>query len=130
MSRVHPNRETRLAPPFATYPPTQSTLRPSQPSLGIDHQHLRAIIAGRRATLSAIETEMVTYCEADAARAAPRSVRLDDRGTWDRAMWDRYLSAATRLEPDYMPRMLRLHRELGRLERLLLLPALTDQRAA
>jgi hypothetical protein len=68
------------------------------PSLGIDRHHLRAVIAERRAALSAIEMEMVARCEEAAARPAPRHVRLDDRGTWDR-----YLSAATVLEPDYMP---------------------------
>ena len=73
---------------------------------------------------------MVGKCEASAARSAPRNVRLDDRATWDRAMWNRYLSAATALESDYMPRMLRLHAEVERLERLLLLPAAQEARAA
>ena len=43
---------------------------------------------------------MAASCEAAAARGAPRAIRVDDRGTWDRAMWQRYLDAAARLEPD------------------------------
>ena len=131
MSHIHPSGETRLAPPFVTRSATPPTAQQSRrPSLGIDHQHLRAIIADRRAALSAIEIEMVGKCEEVAARAAPRHVRLDDRGTWDRAMWNRYLSAAAALEPDYMPQMLRLHAEVERLERILLLPATPEPRAA
>ena len=131
MSHIHLSGETRLAPPFVTRsvaPPTAQQSR--RPSLGIDHQHLRAIIADRRTALSAIEIEMVAKCEDVAARAAPRHVCRDDRGTWDRAMWNRYLSAAAALEPDYMPQMLRLHAEVERLERILLLPATPEPRAA
>lgn len=131
MSHIHPSGETRLAPPFVTRSATPPTAQQSRrPSLGIDHQHLRAIIADRRAALSAIEIEMVGKCEEVATRAAPRHVRRDDRGTWDRAMWNRYLSAAAALEPDYMPQMLRLHAEVERLERILLLPATPEPRAA
>ena len=61
---------------------------------------------------------------------ASRHVRLDDRSTWDRGMWDRYLSTAAALEPDYMPQMLRLHAEIERLERISLLPAAPEARAA
>ena len=131
MSHVHPSGETRLATPFVARSATLPTAhQSSRPSLGIDRPYLRAVIAARRAALGAIETEMVGKCEASAARSAPRSVRLDDRATWDRAMWSRYLSTATALEPDYMPRMLRLHAEVERLERLLLLPAAQGARAA
>jgi hypothetical protein len=131
MSHIHPSGETRLAQPFVTRPAASKDAgRPSLPSLGIDRHHLRAVIAERRAALSTIEMEMVARCEEAAARPAPRHVRLDDRGTWDRGMWDRYLSAATVLEPDYMPHMLRLHAEIERLERILLLPAAPEARAA
>jgi hypothetical protein len=44
---------------------------------------------------------VVAACESAAARGAARSVRIDDRATWNRATWDRYLAEATRLEPDY-----------------------------
>lgn len=131
MSHIHPSGETRLAQPFVTRPAgSKDAGRPSRPSLGIDRNHLRAVIAERRAALSAIEMEMVARFEEAASRAAPRHVRLDDRGTWDRRMWDRYLSAAAALEPDYMPQMLRLHAEIERLERILLLPAAPEARAA
>ena len=123
MSHIHPSGETRLAPPFVTHHAASKAARqPSQPSLGIDRQHLRAAIADRLATLSAIEMEMVGKCEEAAARAAPRHVRRDDRTTWDRSMWNRYLSAAAAMQPDHLPRMLQLYAEVGRLERLLLLP--------
>ena len=45
-------------------------------------------------------------------------------------MWDRYLSTAAALEPDYMPQMLRLHAEIESLERISLLPAAPEARAA
>ena len=102
-------------------------MRTSQ-RLGIDRQHLNDLISNRRATLSALEMEMVGKCEEAAARAAPRTVRLDDLGTWDRAMWDRYLSAATTLEPDYIPRMLRLHAEIEQLDQFLIFLALPATR--
>jgi hypothetical protein len=38
------------------------------------------------------------------------------------ATWQRYLVAAARLEPDYMPRMRRLQQDIDRFERLLTLP--------
>ena len=37
-------------------------------------------------------------------------------------MWQRYLAAATQIEPDFMPEMLRLLSEIDRLQRLLMLP--------
>ena len=57
--------------------PRRTARQSRRPSLGIDRQHLRAIIADRRAALSAIEIEMVGRCEEAAARAsaAPRSPR-------------------------------------------------------
>ena len=131
MSHIHHRGETRLPTPFLTQrTPSGAERREHRAPLGIDRQRLRSIISDRRATLSALETEMVTKCEEAASRAAPRNVRLDDRSTWDRAMWDRYLSAAATLEPDFMPRMLRLHAEIERLERILLLVLAPETRAA
>lgn len=130
MSHIEPSGETRLATPFVTRATAAPAARQNRPSLGIDRHHLGTAIATRRAALSAIEMEMVAKCEEVAARAASRHVRLDDRSTWDRGMWDRYLSAATTLEPDYMPQMLRLHAEIERLERISLLPAAPEARAA
>ena len=130
MSHIEPSGETRLAAPFVTRTTAAPAARQNRPSLGIDRHHLGAVIATRRAALSAIEMEMAAKCEEVAARAASRHVRPDDRSTWDRGMWDRYLSAATTLEPDYMPQMLRLHAEIERLERISLLPAAPEARAA
>lgn len=131
MTHIHPSGETRVAPPLVSKLTNPGTGRHAhQPTLDIDRQHLNDLISDRRATLSALEMEMVGRCEEAAARAAPRTVRLDDRGTWDRAMWARYLSAAATLEPDYMPRMLRLHAEIERLERIGLLPPAPEARAA
>jgi hypothetical protein len=53
---------------------------------------------------------------------ADRGVLIDDRETWGRAMWQRYLATATQIEPDIMPEMLRLLSEIDRLQRLLMLP--------
>ena len=61
--------------------------------------------------------------EKAAAHGAGRHIRIDDRATWDRAAWNRYITAVTQLEPDFMPEMLRLTREIERLERLVALPA-------
>ena len=72
---------------------------------------------------------MVGKCEEIAARAAPRRVRVDDRETWDRGMWDRYLAAAAAIEADYLPGLLRLHGEVKRLQRLSELSAQAGARA-
>jgi hypothetical protein len=55
---------------------------------------------------------------------------MDDRETWDRATWDRYLAAASRHEPDYMPRIRRLLGEIDNIEKLLALPCGTEPRVA
>ena len=86
-----------------------------------DRANLRDAIAHRRAQLADLEASMVAACESAAARGAAGGVRIDDRATWDRATWDRYLAEAARLEPDYVPTMLRLLTEISRLERLALL---------
>jgi len=96
--------------------PPEATQR--QP-LGIDRLRIRDAIAMRRARIAIIETEWVTACERDAARGASHSVRLDDRETWDKAMWHRYLAAAAGCEGAYLPRLHRLYSEIARLERLL-----------
>jgi hypothetical protein len=55
--------------------------------------------------------------------SSSRARAIDDRATWDRAAWNRYITAATQLEPDFMPEMLGLIREIERLERLVAIPA-------
>ena len=49
----------------------------------------------------------------------PRTSAPDDRASWDRGAWQRYLDAAVRLEAGYGPRMRRLREDIARLERLL-----------
>lgn len=88
--------------------------------------YLQQAIADRRARYAALEAALVAACEREAAHGADRTAHLGDRGTWDRAMWDRYLAAAVRREPDFMPAMWRLLDEIGRLERLLALPLLQE----
>ena len=77
MSHIHPSGETRLAQPFVTRSAAPKDAGRPPAILGIDRHHLRAVIAERRAALSAIEMEMVARCEEAAARAstAPRSPR-------------------------------------------------------
>ena len=59
---------------------------------------------------------MVDACERAAVRGACRNIRMDE------ATWHRYLEEVARLEPDYMPQMRRLLRDIDRFERLLALP--------
>ena len=87
----------------------------------LDSKGLRASIARRRDFLLNLELEMVAACEAAAARDRADGVRMDDRETWDRATWTRYLAAAARLEPEFGPPMRRLLREIDQLERVLAL---------
>ena len=65
----------------------------------------------------------VAASEAEAARSDSRSVRIDDRSTWDKATWDRYLAAALSMEPDFRPQIGRNVREIESLEKLLATPS-------
>ena len=55
---------------------------------------------------------------------------MDDRGTWDRGTWDRYLAAASRHEPDFMPLIKRLLGEIDNIDKLLALPTGQEARVA
>jgi hypothetical protein len=88
----------------------------------LDRSHLATGIASRGRHLADLEAALAVSCEAAAARGAPRGIQVDDRATWDRAMWQRYLDAAARLEPDYGPLMRRRLQEIDRRQRLLDLP--------
>ena len=112
-------------PPIA--PPSLSATR-FEPSL--DRGRLREAIAARRQRLAEREADLVAACEKAVAHGAARHVRLDDRTTWDRAAWNRYIGTAMQLEPDFMPEMLRLTRDIERLERLVALPAASQASAA
>ena len=102
---------------------------PSRLGFGIDRLRLREAITSRRAALAELETAMVAVCEQQAARGAGHDVRIDDRTTWDKPMWDRYLAAAENHEADYMPRMLRLLGEIDRFERMMSLALAPEGKA-
>jgi len=108
-------------------PPARAVAR-FQPAL--DRNRLREAIAVRRQRLAEREADLVAACEKAVAHGARRQIRLDDRTTWDRAAWNRYIDTATQLEPEFMPEMLRLIRDIERLERLLALPAASQASAA
>jgi hypothetical protein len=97
-----------------------SSMRPVDHPL--DLARLRHSVAARRRRLLDLEVAMVAACEADAAHARAHGVRMDDRETWDRATWTRYLDAAARHEPEFGPPMRRLLQEIDQLERLMALP--------
>ena len=99
------------------------------PQRHLDRNILRRGIAARRHLLAELETSMVDACERSAARGACRNIRMDDCKTWDKATWHRYLDAVARLEPDYMPQMRRLLRDIDRFERLLALPIAAEPSA-
>jgi hypothetical protein len=92
------------------------------PQRGLDRNVLLHGIAAHRRRLAELETSMVEACERAAVRGACRKVRMHDHHTWDKATWHRYLEAVARLEPDYMPQMRRVLRDIHRFERLLTLP--------
>ena len=92
------------------------------PQRHLDRNILLHRIAAHRRRLAELETSMVEACERAAIRGACRKVRMHDHHTWDKATWHRYLEAVARFEPDYMPQMRRLLRDIQRFERLLTLP--------
>jgi hypothetical protein len=92
------------------------------PQRHLDRNILLHGIAVHRRRLAELETSMVEACERAAVRGAYRKVRMHDHHTWDKATWQRYLEAVARLEPDYMPQIRRVLRDIHRFERLLTLP--------
>lgn len=123
MSHLSPAAVTRRAPAATTAPSAFTAL------LG-DRNHLRSALLNKRAMIARLETAWVATAEADAAIGRARSVRMDDRETWDRATWDRYLAAAAKHEPSFMPRIRRLLGEIANIEKLLALPSGPSARAA
>ena len=109
-----------LSPPSTPSRPTPT--RPSSPrpaSHPFNGQMLLTLqIAFRRARLAALEAEMTAACEAAALGAGSLPRATCDRERWNRTTWHRYLAAAMRLEATYGPRLRRLRREIGQLERL------------
>ena len=94
----------------------------SPPIARLSRRALDMQIARRRARLAELEAEMIAACEAAALGTRPRTSAGFSRERWDRATWQRYLTAAMRLEATYGPPMRRLRQEIGQLERLMTLP--------
>jgi hypothetical protein len=92
------------------------------PPLSGNRTALREAVTAKRAQMAAIEAAWVAAAEIDMARHLGHGVRADDRSTWDRATWSRYLAAAEAHEPDFKPRIRRLLTEIESLERLLASP--------
>lgn len=129
MTHVTPGGGT-AAPPAVPSMPSSTMGSPADLAPILDRAQIRARIAQHRAALADLEGALVAACEAAAARHRTGAVRVDDRATWDRAMWQCYLDAATALGPDYCPRMRGLLRDIERLERLLTLPVARERIAA
>ena len=108
---------SHIDPDISRLPP--HSCRSAPPCLNL------AGIAARRRRLLDLEAAMAAACEAEAMRGRAAGVRRHDRGTWDRAAWNRYLAVAAAVEHEYGPPMRRLHREIDRLERVLALPLAT-----
>ena len=121
MSHMTPGGASPVAPPARAVTRLQPPL---------DRNRLHEAIAVRRQRLAEREADLVAACETAVAHGAGRHIRLDDRTTWDRAAWNRYIDTATRLEPEFMPEMIRLIRDIERLERLAALPAAKQASAA
>ncbi len=117
MTHLSPAAAARRAPPPASLPS-----HPLPALLG-DRTRLREAALAKRALVAGLEVAWVAASEADAARGGSRDVRMDDRGTWDKATWHRYLTAAAAHEPDYKPRIMRLLREIDSIEILLAMPS-------
>jgi hypothetical protein len=86
--------------------------------MGLDPTRITAAIVNKRSQIAAIELEWTSASERAAARSLGGAARLGARGTWDRATWDRYLSAASDCQESYLPRLRRLYAEIARLEQL------------
>ena len=127
MTHLSPAATMPHTPPPAS---TSSAASPTFAALLGDRSRLRSALLDKRSTIASLETAWVAAAETDAAVGRARAVRMDDRDTWDRATWDRYLAAASKHEPDYMPRITRLLGEIANIERLLALPCGTAARVA
>ncbi len=106
-------------------PPHASIAGRPAPALLGNRSGLRGAVSANRAEIAMLEADWVAAAEADAAPDQDKGVRRDDRSTWNKAVWDRYLAAAEAMEPSFKPRIKRLLREIDHLERLLAMPETT-----
>jgi hypothetical protein len=109
---------THLSPSQTARRPAPS-VKPSSrnlPPLAGNPTRLHRALATKRAAIAALEAAWVAAAESDAARSAARNVRMDDRTTWDKPTWARYLAAAAAYQDRYLPRLRKLYSETARLE--------------
>ncbi len=102
--------------------PRASAASPAFTALLGDRSRLRDALLDKRLDIARLETAWVAAAEVDAVIGGDSSVRRDHRETWDHATWKRYLAAASKHQPDYMPRITRLLSEISNIETLLALP--------
>ncbi len=112
---------THLSPsPTGGHAVTPCLLSPAGvPSLTVSPTRLRDALAAKRAAIASLETRWVAASEAYASRGR---TRMDDRSSWDKATWSRYLAAAVAHEPEFKPRIMQLLREIHGIETLLAIP--------
>jgi hypothetical protein len=99
--------------------PTVSDADSSVSPLIGNHHSPEAALSRKRAQVAQLESAWVAAAEAEVARHLSHGARVDDRATWDKTMWDRYLAAATAQEPNFKAHIMHLLDEIGSLERLL-----------
>jgi hypothetical protein len=117
---------THLSPSPAARRTAPSVLPSSQPYplLSGYRAQLDDALTAKRAAIAGLEAAWVAAAETDAARHAARHVRIDDRATWDKSTWVRYLAAAAVHEPRFKPHIMRLLREISSIETGLAMPGL------
>jgi hypothetical protein len=111
MTHIRPR--TALRRPCAAPPTTPICEDPS---------FLRETLASNRAAVARLEADWVATAEADLRRSVGGRIRVDNRETWDKATWDRYLTAAAAHEDEFKPRIMRLLRDIDGLEAQLSAP--------
>jgi hypothetical protein len=113
MNQISPHLDKRPAAP--ALPQNLST---RSPIMGIEPHRIQDAILRKRAQIASLELDWSSASERAAARSLGAAAGLGDRESWDRATWDRYLSAASDCQEDYLPRLRRLYEGVTRLEQL------------
>ena len=90
MTHMTPGRDS----PVSSRTPATTGFQPS-----LDRSRLREAIGVRRQRLAEREADLVAACEKAVAHGAGRHIPLDDRTTWDRAAWNRYVGTASNSNP-------------------------------
>ena len=116
MTHLFPADAARAAPQSI------SPARSPDPVLLGNRAPLRNAIAAKRTHIAQLEAAWVAAAEAELAQHPRHGIRIDDRATWDREIWTRYLAAAEACEPEFKPRIRRLLDEIAATERLLAAP--------